>query len=110
MEELARQNLASNIAQQETAERNLTQNRRIASSSRNIASTAKEVLGTNEDIRENTKIANQLLQGLNDAEPQKPVDDLYENAQDSFSEMLEEAENKVGISEPQQAAATLKKR
>jgi len=50
------------------------------------------------------------LQGLNDAEPQKPVDDLCENAQDSFSEMLEEAENKIGISEPPQAAATLKKR
>lgn len=49
MEELARQNLASNTAQQETAERNLLQNRRIASSNKNIASTAKEILDTNED-------------------------------------------------------------
>ena len=108
MEELARQNLASNIAQQETAERNLLQNRRIASSNKNIASTAKEILDTNEDIRENTKIANHLLRDLNEVGPQK-IEYLLEEPQESFSEMLEEAGNKIATSEPPNAVATLQK-
>lgn len=59
-------------------------------------------------IRENTKIANHLLRDLNEVGPQK-IEYLLEEPQESFSEMLEEAGNKIATSEPPNAVATLQK-